>query len=958
MRSIKILIGLILAACAVAIILLVVYQPTRPDVLETPPSLQPETTTVAHEAPPSAAEEPSSRVESESPDEPAEVVRILGTVIDAETNAPIHDAFVLARAGEDRVDTSTDQNGAFILEAPPSADGTVRCSADGYTPSVLSYAGNAGDTVRLDFQLRPGSSVAGTVTDVDTGEGVEGVAVRIVGAQETVFNLMRRRNRDSVEAQSATTNDAGMYTVEGIPPGSYRVTVDVRDTAYLFKPESTVSLDVAEATDYGGVNFALERGGTVTGTVRDGTGGPVEDVQVILMPTQMLSAAFRGMDTLDPNVLEPIRGHTEADGTFTLLGVDYDTEIRAVVRADDYAAARSEPFSLTKTSPKAHVDLVVAPGSTVSGTARFPDSTPAPAIRLLLFPSSSEDWQAFSGPGVAATEPDGTFRIDHVSAGSYVLRQEREPGARGFGQTSNTVPVDVDGTNDVTGLEIVVQPEPDAKEGAGTIAGVVLSPTGTPAANVRVDAKRVDNPRETAGASTDEDGRFELTKLRGVAYDIAVDDTVGMAKQPAITVGSDITIRLQAPAVIGGVVVAATGEPVPGATVELKDLQENAPEPNIATIMRGLFRQDSGGKTTDAYGRFEFPKVAPGNYTVAAKTAAEGTAESDGLTVAPGQKVTNLRLVLDPGVTFSGTVVGSNGELVRGAYVQLVPTGENPTTDMVSQFLPAAMQSSAGSTTSDEIGAFIIRNIPAGTYKLVASHSDYAKAIVPDVQVSRGRDVTGYRVVMGKGGKAKGRYTVNGKPQKNATIMVVGSSGFQMVQTDSQGLFDVTGLPSGSYMIAGFNPAQIATDDQEIQFKPEVVDIVDGQVTDVDLGGGAGVPVAGVVSGAGDGVTVVALRRPGGPSLENLDLTNLGDLFDSMRYLAGQSTVGPDGSFSIDGVEPGDYILEVYTLDMNQNGPDLNALMNMPRTPVYRQNVTIGNESPVLNIPLGAGTGE
>jgi len=44
--------------------------------------------------------------------------------------------------------------------------------------------------------------------------------------------------------------------------------------------------------------------------------------------------------------------------------------------------------------------------------------------------------------------------------------------------------------------------------------------------------------------------------------------------------------------------------------------------------------------------------------------------------------------------------------------------------------------------------------------------------------------------------------------------------------------------------------------------------------------------------------------------------------------------------------------LEVYSLDMGQAGPNLNALMNMPRTPIYQQSVSIGDEPPQLNISI------
>ncbi|MCL4694831.1 MAG: carboxypeptidase regulatory-like domain-containing protein, partial [Candidatus Hydrogenedentes bacterium] len=724
------------------------------------------------------------------------------------------------------------------------------------------------------------------------------------------------------------------------------------ETVYLFKSEDAQSLEVTEASDYEGLDFALTPGGTVSGTVTTATGVAVGDVAVMLMPVQMLQATFRGLDALDPDSFEPKRARTNGDGAYTIRGVEYGTELRAIARSDDFATSRSEPFSLDRSVPSVRVDLTVTSGSTIEGVARYPDGAPASAVRLLLLPASSENWQGFMGPGVGTSDANGQFRIAHVNAGAYVLRPEHELAAQNLRETSEPLSVTVDGQTDVKGLEIVVQPDPEEREGEGIIAGVVLDPSGSPAANVRVDARRIDNRRETAGTTTGADGRFELSKLRGMAYDVSVDDAIGIAEESAVTVGSEITIQLEAPASISGIVVTASGEPVPDANVQLKDLAEQGPEPNIGAIMSGLFRRGEGGESTDAYGRFEFTKIAPGNYEVAAKTASQGTAKSEPLSLSPGTDLTNLQLILDPGVSFSGIVLGSDGAPVQGAHVQLTPSGEDPTADMMSQFLPAAMLNPVGSTTSDANGTFTINNVPPGTYQLVASHSAYAKTSIPDVQIGSGRPVTGFRVTLGKGGKAQGKYTVDGKPQAGAMIMIVGPAGFEMVQTDSQGLFDVTGLSSGSYMIAAIDPSGIATGGQGVQFKPQVVDIVDGEVTGVELGDASGVPVTGAVTGMGDGLTVVALRRPGGPSLQNLDLTNLGNLFDSMRYLAGQATVAPDGSFTIDGVEPGEYVLEVYSLDMGQAGPNLNALMNMPRTPIYQQNVTIGDEPPVLNISI------
>src|SRR5690606_4766435 len=127
----------------------------------------------------------------------------------------------------------------------------------------------------------------------------------------------------------------------GIPPASYRVTVDTRDTGYLFKSDDAQSLEVAEESDYDGLDFALTPGGTVSGTVTTPTGQAVSDVNVMLMPVQMLQATFRGLDALDPSSLEPKRTQTETDGTYTIRGVEYGTELRVIAQSDEFATSRS-----------------------------------------------------------------------------------------------------------------------------------------------------------------------------------------------------------------------------------------------------------------------------------------------------------------------------------------------------------------------------------------------------------------------------------------------------------------------------------------------------------------------------------------------------------------------------------------------------------------------------------------
>jgi hypothetical protein len=74
--------------------------------------------------------------------------------------------------------------------------------------------------------------------------------------------------------------------------------------------------------------------------------------------------------------------------------------------------------------------------------------------------------------------------------------------------------------------------------------------------------------------------------------------------------------------------------------------------------------------------------------------------------------------------------------------------------------------------------------------------------------------------------------------------------------------------------------------------------------------------------------------------------------------MVGKAIVGPDGTFQMDGVEPGTYIAEVYPMEMDLQNPDFNQLMNMDYTPAYSQEVVVGEGPMQLNISLGGPANE
>lgn len=891
-------------------------------------------------------------------------LKVYGTAIDSSTGLPVVGASVRARAenprqrGDDAGPRSeeviTDENGAFELNLNPGEYDGVTCVAKGYTRQREAFTGGgAGAGIRIDFHMVPGAAVAGTVSDKESAVPVEGAVIELLSASENFIERAARRG--GMGGLRGRTDEKGYYVVDGVPAGTYRVVVSTRDTGYLFSPEDAISLEAEAGQTYENIDFALRRGAAVAGRVTRQDGTPVARAEIYAMPAQMIQRALRQIGFGGFEGIGPLETRSDDDGEYELRGLEHEAEYRVIARADGFAVAASDPFEVTRAALPHRVDLVLTVGSKVSGSARRPDGTPVADVRVLLLPESANAWSMFLGPRTATTGADGRFALEHVAAGPYWLRPEGDFARRNAMVRDDAVAVQVDGLTDVTNVELIVEPgvPRTAEEGQGVIRGTVVAQTGERVAEVRVEAKQTGNPRRTYGTTTEADGSFELTGLVGPLYDLEVNSDLGTAKQPLVAVGSSVKLQLTTPAAIRGVVVDATGQPVASCRVSLRDLDHTNNVSSLVNVVQSMMGMASGGKTTDAYGEFEFTRLSPGSYRVKAESSSQGSAESDVIVLAAGEEDYGIHLVLDPGVAVSGVVVGPSGEGIRGATVQLAPQGEDATLDFVSHFLPTGMLKTGGVTTSGSSGEFQISKVAPGVYRLVATHSAYAKAIVDGFVVDAGRDITGYRLVMGKGGEARGTFTMDGKPQPNSMIAMVGPSGVELVQTDHQGRFEVTGLTAGPHMVVAIDPSAMASNGNGLQFNPRVVDIAEGVAADINLGGSGGMSVNGTVTGENLGsFTVVALRTPGGPPLDSIDLMNFNNLIESFRSLGGQTVVGPDGTFSLENVEPGTYTLEVYSIHFDESNPDLNALLNMPRSPVYRDRIEIGADTGPLTIAI------
>ena len=203
------------------------------------------------------------------------------------------------RSGEQRWRGSadTDAAGAYQANLVPPGTYYLRASRFGYVstryegiPCATSCDPPAGTPVKvaedqltahIDFALRAGGRISGKVTDAATGHPIADVTVSASSASS---------------GASATTGADGTYVVDGLLPGQFRVKTDSWPLDYVDEmyddipcPGNSCSYDagtlvpVTIETTTPAIDFALPRGGRITGTITDQqTGLPIVGSRVRL----------------------------------------------------------------------------------------------------------------------------------------------------------------------------------------------------------------------------------------------------------------------------------------------------------------------------------------------------------------------------------------------------------------------------------------------------------------------------------------------------------------------------------------------------------------------------------------------------------------------------------------------------------------------------------------------------
>jgi hypothetical protein len=514
---------------------------------------------------------------------------IRGRVIAADTKRPLRRARISVTApeiGPVPRTTSTNADGKYELKDLPTGHYMITVNRSGYlqmrygqrrpfeqgTPLDLA---DRQAIENIDFMLPRMSVIAGHVFD-ETGEVMAGVRVM---AMRSMFFEGRRRVVPVFGGPVGQTDDAGQYRVTGLPPGSYYVVADSRETwtvgsgndeqvmgySPTYYPSVTSLNDakrmtVAVGKEVDNIDLALipGRASTISGTAFDSRGRPLAGRNVVVRQ------GYRG--PIGGMFMVAGQAAVAADGTFRIPNIppgEYQLQVNTATEVNGVPIAEGaiQPVAATGTDVT-NVSLMTSAGWSLAGTV-VSDTGEPPAVARDRIRISGRSLDGDTNPGPASGPPppplpgapggpggvfaapgSGTVKDDWSFVVSALFGSIRVQVALPDGWVVQSIiqdgrvitdaPISMRSGEQLAGVQVVIT------DNVSTVAGQLNDDRGVPItdATVIVFAESADkwweDSRYVRSVRPDQQGRYQIKGLPAGEYLAVAVDAVeeGMWNDP------------------------------------------------------------------------------------------------------------------------------------------------------------------------------------------------------------------------------------------------------------------------------------------------------------------------------------------------------------------------------------------------------------------------------------------
>ncbi len=305
--------------------------------------------------------------------------------------------------------------------------------------------------------------------------------------------------------------------------------------------------------------------------------------------------------------------------------------------------------------------------------------------------------------------------------------------------------------------------------------------------------------------------------------------TEGVAQNPSRGAGTASATLVDA---LTGRLVSEFGDPLPGATIELRHDQFSSllsaiNDGDDETVLYG--GEDNATCESGDDGRFRFEEVKISDHTKLLINHPDYVPKKVPVKASKGGNADLGDISLTLGGSVCGRVLNHLGAGLDIAKVRVCPRADRDRTGTVSVFSLSGRESQWESVTGPS-GFFRITGLPEGKVDLFASHPEHLAGSLTDVDVVKGAEKSGMNIKLLMGETIAGRVVdAKDKPVGLARVRVdnvlhmdmdkMGSIPFGMmwpepVKTDEDGFFEIKGLKKGNYTVRvnsnGFLPFKAA----------------------------------------------------------------------------------------------------------------------------------------------------
>ena len=484
-----------------------------------------------------------------------------------------------------------------------------------------------------DGPVRTGTArIRGRVVAADTGQPLRKAQVRATSAE-------LRENR-------VTSTDAeGKFEIKELPAGRYQINVTKGSYVALSygqrRPfEAGKPLEVLDTQIVEKVDFALPRGGIITGRVVDEYGEPIADVRVSPMRYQYV----QGRKRLNPsgrvattNDIGEFRIFGLAPGQYFLSATMQAAAMMFADSASDdrsgYAAtyypgtpdagqAQRITIGIGQALTDMNIALVPTRTARISGTAVDSNGKPLAGGMLMVIQRSGATMMGMSG---AQIKPDGSFTVANLAPGDYML-QAMTPGSIGDPSEMAFGQVTVAG-EDVTGVQLMGQKSITA---TGRIKVDPAAAKSLPASSIRLMATPAhpeDNLLAGVGSGkVNDDYTFEVKSRPGLALIRSMSLPPGWGLKAVRQQGSDVTdsgIEFRPNEDVSGIEVELTNQPTEVSGLVTNSRSEPVKDYTVVVFSRdrerwGYMSRFFQSSRPDQDGRYKVKALPAGEYLAVA----------------------------------------------------------------------------------------------------------------------------------------------------------------------------------------------------------------------------------------------------------------------------------------------------------------------------------------------------